>query len=134
MNKAIVGLLMVCIVLIAVGTLSAHHNMSASFDFNQRFTVTGMLSKMDWRNPHIYLSVDAKSDRGPVEKVETWLFEGPAPNVFRNLNVDRSDFQNAVGKTVTVEASRARDGSLGGLIRIITLPDGKVVSLCPQNC
>jgi hypothetical protein len=117
-----------------VGTLSAHHNMSASFDFNQRFTVTGMLSKMDWRNPHIYLSVDAKSDRGPVEKVETWLFEGPAPNVFRNLNVDRSDFQNAVGKTVTVEASRARDGSLGGLIRIITLPDGKVVSLCPQNC
>ena len=112
----------------------AHHNMSALFDFNQRFTRTGTLTKSDWRNPHIYLSVDAKNDQGPVEIVETWSFEGPAPNVFRNLNAGKSDFENAVGKTVKVEASRARDGSLGGLIRIITLPDGKVVSLCPQNC
>jgi hypothetical protein len=44
------------------------------------------------------------------------------------------DFENATGKTVKVEASRARDGSLRGLMRIITMPDGKVVSLCPQNC
>ena len=105
--------------------------MSAVFDFNQRFTRTGTLTKSDWRNPHIYLSVDAKSDKG---QVETWSFEGPAPNVFRNLNVGKTDFENAIGKTVTVEASRARDGSLSGLIRIITLPDGKAVSLCPQNC
>jgi hypothetical protein len=116
---------------LVAGSAWAHHNMSALFDFNNRVTRTGTLSKMDWRNPHIYLSVDAKNDQG---QMETWSFEGPAPNVFRNLNVDKSDFQNAVGKTVTVEASRARDGSLAGLIRIITLPDGKVVSLCPQNC
>jgi hypothetical protein len=109
----------------------AHHNMSALFDFNQRFTRTGTLIKSDWRNPHILLSVDAKSDQG---QVETWVFEGPAPNVFRNLNVGKVDFENATGKTVKVEASRARDGSLRGLMRIITMPDGKVVSLCPQNC
>ena len=118
-------------VMLASGAAWAHHNMSALFDFNQRFTRTGTLTKADWRNPHIYLSVDAKSDQG---QVETWSFEGPAPNVFRKLNVGKIDFENAVGKTVKVEASRARDGSLGGLIRIITLPDGKVVSLCPQNC
>ena len=118
-------------VMLASGAAWAHHNMSALFDFNQRFTRTGTLTKADWRNPHIYLSVDAKSDQG---QVETWSFEGPAPNVFRKLNVGKSDFENAIGKTVKVEASRARDGSLGGLIRIITLPDGKVVSLCPQNC
>ena len=118
-------------VVLAAGAAWAHHNMSALFDFNQRITRTGTLTKADWRNPHIYLSVDAKSDQG---QVETWSFEGPAPNVFRKLNVGKSDFENAVGKTVKVEASRARDGSLGGLIRIITLPDGKVVSLCPQNC
>ena len=76
--------------------------------------------------------MDAKSDQG---QVETWLFEGPSPGFFRTRNVGgKSDFENAIGKTVTVEASRARDGSLSGLIRIITLPDGKVVSLCPQNC
>ena len=43
---------------------AAHHNMSAMFDFNQRFTETGTLSKVDWRNPHIYLTVDAKNDQG----------------------------------------------------------------------
>ena len=120
--------LLVSLVLVVGGTLSAHHNMSALFDFNQRFTRTGTLTKTDWRNPHIYLSVDAKSDQG---QLETWSFEGPGPIVFRNLGVGKIDFENAVDKTVTVEASRARDGSRSGLIRIITLPDGKVVSLCP---
>jgi len=118
-------------VMLAAGAARAHHNMSALFDFNQRFTRTGTLTKADWRNPHIYLTVDAKNDQG---QAETWSFEGPAPNVFRNLNVAKVDFENATGKTVKVEASRARDGSLKGLMRIITMPDGKVVSLCPQNC
>ena len=118
-------------VLLSVGSAWAHHNMSALFDFNQRFTRTGTLTELDWRNPHTSLSVEVKGDQG---QMETWSFEGPAPGVFRTLNVGKADFANAVGKTVTVEASRARDGSLSGLIRIITLPDGKVVSLCPQNC
>ena len=105
--------------------------MSALFDFNQRFTRTGTLTKFDWRNPHIQLSVDAKSDQ---DQVETWTFEGPSPTFFRTRDVGKVDFESGIGKTVTVEASRARDGSLSGLIRMITLPDGRVVSLCPQNC
>ena len=119
------------VVLLAAVTASAHHNMSALFDFNQRFTRTGTMTKLDWRNPHSYITVEAKNDQG---QAETWQFEGPAPNVFRNLNVGKTDFENALSKTVTVEASRARDGSLKGLMRILTFPDGKVVSLCPQNC
>lgn len=117
--------------MLAAGAAGAHHDMSALFDFNQRFVRTGMLTKTDWRNPHIYLSVDVKGDQA---ELDTWLFEGPAPNRFRKLNAGKIDFENAIGKTVTVEGSRARDGSLRGLIRIITLPNGKVVSLCPQNC
>jgi len=118
-------------IFLASGVAWAHHNMSALFDFNQRFTRTGTLTKLDWRNPHSYITVEAKNDQG---QAETWLFEGPAPNVFRNLNVGKADFQSAVGKTVKVEASRARDGSLKGLMRIMTFPDGRSVSLCPQNC
>ena len=119
------------VVLLAAVTASAHHNMSALFDFNQRFTRTGTMTKLDWRNPHSYITVEAKNDQG---QAETWQFEGPAPNVFRLLNVGKTDFENALNKTVTVEASRARDGSLTGLMRILTFPDGQVVSLCPQNC
>ncbi len=117
---------------VVAGSAWAHHSMSALFDFNQRITRSGTLTKLDWRNPHIYLFVDAKSDQGLVE---TWRFEGPSPGFFRRRDdVGKGDFENAIGETVTVEASRARDGSLSGLIRMFTLPDGKVVSLCPQNC
>ena len=109
----------------------AHHNMSATFDFNQRFTETGTLTQLDWRNPHIYVSVEVRSEEG---QVATWLFEGPSPGSFRRRAIGRSDFENSIGKAITVEASRARDGSRSGLIRQITLADGTVVPLCPQNC
>ena len=122
----------IALAVVVAGSASAHHSMSALFDFNQRFTRSGTLTKLDWRNPHIYLFVDVKSDQGLVE---TWAFEGPTPTFFRHRDdVGKGDFENAIGGTVTVEASRARDGSLSGLIRMVILPDGKVVSLCPQNC
>lgn len=113
------------------GSAWAHHNMSAAFDFNQRFTETGTLTQLDWRNPHIYVSVEVTREEG---QVATWQFEGPSPGSFRARAIDKTDFANSIGKTVTVEASRARDGSLSGLIRQITLADGTVVPLCPQNC
>ena len=118
------------IVLLAVPAF-AHHNMSALFDFNQRFTETGLLAEMDWRNPHIYLTVEVESAAG---ETETWSFEGPPPIFFRNRQFTRSDIEGSLGKTVTIEASRARDGSMSGLIRQLTLADGRVVSACPQNC
>ena len=110
---------------------AAHHNMSAMFDFNQRFTETGTLSKVDWRNPHIYLTVDAKNDQG---QVDAWSFEGPPPVFFRTREFSREDFEKSLGKEITVEASRARDGSKAGLIRELKLADGRVISACPQNC
>jgi hypothetical protein len=108
----------------------AHHNMSAIFDFNDRVMLSGTLSKIDWRNPHIELIIDTKKG----EQVESWSLEGPAPSFFRTRDVNKSDFESALGKSVTAEGSRARDGSRAALMRIVTLPDGRVVSACPQNC
>jgi hypothetical protein len=116
--------------MLVAGSAWAHHNMSAIFDFNDRVTITGTLSKIDWRNPHIELFVDTKSG----QEVQAWSLEGPAPSFFRARDINKSDFEAALGKNVTAEASRARDGSRWGLLRVMTLPDGKVVSACPQNC
>ena len=109
----------------------AHHNMTALFDFNDRVTVTGTLTKVDWRNPHTYLTVDMKGAGGAME---TWLIEGPSPSFFRIRDLGKADFEGSVGKTLTVELSRSRDKSRSGLIRTLTMPSGKVVSACPQNC
>ena len=117
---------------LVTGSAWTHHNMAAMFDLNQRFTEAGTLTKLDWRNPHIYLSVDVKSEEG---EIETWQFEGPSPvSIRERFAVGKSDFESSLGKTVTVEASRARDGSLLGLLRQITLADGSVVSLCAPLC
>ncbi|HEY1304969.1 MAG TPA: DUF6152 family protein [Vicinamibacterales bacterium] len=112
------------------GSAWAHHNMSALFDFNDRVTLTGPLTKMDWRNPHINVAMDAK--RGA--EVEEWSIEGPPPSFFRARDITKADIEKAIGKPVTAEVSRARNGSHSGLLRTMTLPDGRVVSACPQNC
>ena len=128
MSRRAIGALGLAILIAA--PVWAHHNMSALFDFNDRVTHSGVLTKLDWRNPHIYMVVDVESEG----RVEAWSFEGPPPGFFRNRNVDRTHFEESLGMKVTVEASRARDGSLSGLIREVRLADGTVVSACPQNC
>ena len=116
---------------VAAGAMWAHHNMSALFDFNNRVSLSGTLTKYDWRNPHIGLTVEVKGDQ---DSPEVWQVEGPPPSFFRTRDISKTDFENASGKMVKFEASRARDGSRSGLLRVMTLPDGKLVSACPQNC
>ena len=125
------GVFLVVTVVLIAGSAWAHHNMSALFDFTDRVTLTGTLSRIDWRNPHILLIVDAKRDGNQVQE---WSIEGPPPGFFRTRDVNKSDVEMALGKTVTAEASRARDGSNSGLLRVMTLPGGKILSACPQNC
>jgi hypothetical protein len=115
---------------LVLGTTAwAHHSMSALFDINDKIIITGTLSRIDWRNPHIELIVDTK--RGGSE---TWSLEGPSPGFFRARDINKSNLEAALNKTVTAEASRARDGSKAGLLRTMTLPDGTLISACPQNC
>jgi hypothetical protein len=122
---------MVSAVLLLGNGISAHHNMTALFDFNDRVTLTGTLTKVDWRNPHTYLTIDVKNAKGIIE---SWQAEGPSPSWFRIRDVGKVDFEKSIEKPLTVELSRARDKSLSGLIRTITLPGDRVISACPQNC
>jgi hypothetical protein len=124
------GLFVAIAALLVAASASAHHNMSALFDFNDRVTLTGTLTRIDWRNPHIGLVVDVKEGN----QVQSWAIEGPPPGFFRAREINKTDIEAALGKTVTTEASRARDGSTSGLLRVMTLPGGRVVSACPQNC
>jgi Family of unknown function (DUF6152) len=110
--------------------IQAHHSMAA-FDMKERITLQGVLTEFDWRNPHISLSIQVKNAQG---NVETWVVHGPAPSFFRERSIERSEVADSVGKMVTVEASRARDGTMSALIRQVTLADGKTVSACPQYC
>ena len=112
--------------LLGVASLHAHHSPSAIFDMQKRVAVTGTLSKIDWINPHIVLIMEAKGDGG---KVDHWTFESNPPSWYRSVGLARADFAKALGQTITVEALPARDGSLFGYMRKITLPDRTTLEL-----
>ena len=131
MIRRIVLAMAIAVVPLAHEIVVAHHNMTAIFDVNDRVALKGTLTKVDWRNPHIYLTIDVKSAAGAIE---SWQAEGPSPTWFRIRDIGKDDFAGNIGKDLDVELSRARDKSATGLIRTITLPSGRVVSACPQNC
>ena len=99
----------------------AHHSPSAIFDMGKRITVTGTLTKIDWINPHIVISMQSKG--------ENWTFESNPPSWYRKVGIGRSDFAKALGQTVIVEGVRARDGAAFGYMQKIKLPDGTTFEL-----
>jgi hypothetical protein len=109
--------------LVAAESMWAHHSIAAVFDQAKRVPLTGTLKALDWRNPHIQLSVDAKDDKG---QAEPWSIEGASPNVFKGQKVGKAVFENAIGQTIVLEVHPAKDGSRSGLIVRVTFPDGTV--------
>lgn len=100
--------------------LEAHHSFSAEYDASKAIRITGVISKVEWTNPHSYLYVDVKDDQG---KQITWVCEGGAPNALSR----RGFRQNAIkiGDTVTIDGYGAKDGSHLMDARRITLSDGR---------
>ena len=106
---------------LAVGSLQAHHSPSAIFDMSKRVDITGTLTRVDWINPHIVLAIEAKGNGG---KVDQWTFQSNPPSWYKSVGLARADFAKAIGHEITVEAVKARDGSLYGYMQKIKLPDG----------
>lgn len=125
--KTKLGVLMAGSLLAAALPMLAHHSISAEFDSTKTVTVTGVVTKLDWMNPHIWVYLDAKDAAGKVTK---WQFEGGPPNSLRRNGWTKEALKE--GDTVTVEAIRAKDpvnaqGVYIGNARNVTLPGGKRV-------
>ena len=123
---------MICVSALA-GTVSvaAHHSIQAQFDINKSFTITGNVAKVEWINPHSYLTLNVKAADGTVEK---WAFEMGAAGQLRRTGLSRADrggLKN--GDAVTIKALAARDGSNSGLLQEITTADGRVFKLRPDG-
>ena len=120
--KSKLCLLAICGGLLASTPMLAHHSFAAEFDGSKRVTLTGVVTKMDWVNPHAYIYVDVKGDDGVVVN---WAIETGAPNALYRQGWRKDDLK--AGDTVTLEAFLAKDGSRTGDARTVKLPDGRSV-------
>jgi hypothetical protein len=102
---------------------SAHHSVQSVFDIHHTITVTGTVAKVEWINPHSYLTVNVKGADGNVQK---WAFELGGQAALRRAGMSRADRGGLKpGDEVTVSALPARDGSTNGALRELKLADGR---------
>jgi hypothetical protein len=102
--------------------VQAHHSFSAEYDGNQPVAVTGTVSKVEWRNPHIWFYVDVPDASG---KVATWGFSGGAPGMLMRRGIQPDVLKK--GDVIKVEGFRARDGSNNASGGRVTFADGRTV-------
>jgi hypothetical protein len=113
------------VIILGSGVLrvSAHHSLSAEFDLNKPLKLTGVVTKVEWGNPHALMYVDVPTvNRGKPMK---WAFQLPSPNMFVRLGWDREPLRS--GLTVQIYAFGAKDGANKGSIQDLVAADGRIL-------
>lgn len=102
--------------------LLAHHSFSAEYDDSKPVKVTGVVTKVEWQNPHIWFYVDSRDETG---KITHWAFSGGAPGQLMRRGIYKDVIQP--GMTIHVDGFRAKDGSNNANGAKVTFPDGRQV-------
>ena len=98
---------------------AAHHSFAAEFDINRPIQLEGVVTRMEFSNPHSWLHIEVTTDAGEVQQ---WKVEGGAPNALIRRGWNRNSI--LPGTPVYVEGYQARDRSFRASGREVKLPDG----------
>ena len=127
MRHARTLVLTVALTLTAATSAFTHHSVTGQFDTTRKVTITGVISRVDWVNPHIYVIVDGKDDSGAAGQ---WALETVPTAMARKAKLTKEDLAGTKGETVTVIGHPARDGSRkSAWVLRITYSDGHFIQL-----
>jgi hypothetical protein len=115
---------------LALGALPilAHHSFAAEYDNTKPVKISGVVTKVEWLNPHIWFYVDEKKADGSLTH---WAFSGGAPGQLMRRGIYKDVIQP--GMTIAVEGFRAKDGSDNAFGSKVTFPDGRQVFTSTQE-
>ena len=106
----------------------AHHSFAAEFDSTKPVKLHGVVTKMDWINPHSWIHIDVKGEDG---KVVNWAIECGSPNTMFRHGLNKDSLP--VGTEINVDGYLAKDGENKANGRDVTLADGRKLFLGSSN-
>jgi len=92
--------------LVEVAPVVAHHSFSAEFDSAKPVTLRGYVTKIEWTNPHVWIYMDVKDDKGLKTN---WGFEMGPPHLLQGSGWNREKLK--IGDELIVDGSRAKNGT-----------------------
>jgi hypothetical protein len=118
-SRLIIAFILVVSAVLASRPLLAHHS-SSSYDMEHAVNLRGMVSNMEWTNPHVFIYLDVKDDNGSVEQ---WRVEGNSPNMLVRAGWKREMIKT--GDQLVVNGAPAKNGSKVMRLISLTLANGQ---------
>jgi hypothetical protein len=107
----------------SIVSLMAHHSAGAAYDTSKKITLTGTVTRLEWKNPHIFYFIDVMDLNGTVTN---WAVEGSTPNQLYRAGWRKADL-NVGDKVTLINSSPARNGSPKTYGGTLTLASGRQV-------
>jgi hypothetical protein len=107
MKALVLGGVAACGLLLAGARVSAHHSFAAEFDADKKLELTGIVTKVEWTNPHVWFYINVKDPK--TGEVSNWGAEMGPPHGLQRRGWRQNTLK--IGDSVTVKGSMAKNGT-----------------------